>query len=469
MPGVAPTGSGPKAPRAPGAVSRWRARLLPSTVAFLLLGACDGAANTPDGSVRSDRALTVTPDGSTYQDRSPVPAAPDLPSADATRSPGPAPTTDSPPDQATLDARLIAAAWKNDLALARALIDQGADVNAQDETQQSAYLIAASEGHLRLLELTLRHGADVNAKDSFDGTALIRAADRGHADIAGRLVAAGVDLDHVNELGWTALHEAIVLGDGSARYQDTVRVLVAAGADLRLPSRRDGVAPVEHARDRGYDRIVSTLRAGLRSEPLPQQRADRGLLRASTRGDADAAATALRHGARLETRDDHRRTPLLLAATYDQVPVARLLVSLGADPDALDDRHDTPWLVTGVTGSVEMLEALLPARPDLGIKNRYGGLSVIPASERGHVDYVRRVVRTDIDINHVNDLGWTALLEAVILGDGSRRYQQITRILLNAGADPTVADQDGVTPLEHARRQGYDDLARILQRAAADR
>ena len=88
--------------------------------------------------------------------------------------------------------------------------------------------------------------------------------------------------------------------------------------------------------------------------------------------------------------------------------MARLLVALGADPDALDDRHDTPWLVTGVTGSVAMLEVLLPADPDLTIRNRFGGLSIIPASERGHVDYVRRVVKTDIDVNHVNDLGWTA-------------------------------------------------------------
>ena len=75
---------------------------------------------------------------------------------------------------------------------------------------------------------------------------------------------------------------------------------------------------------------------------------------------------------------------------------------MGADPDALDDQHDTPWLVTGVTGSVTMLEALLPASPDLTVVNRFGGVSVIPASERGHVEYVRRVVTTDIDVDHVN-------------------------------------------------------------------
>jgi len=64
-----------------------------------------------------------------------------------------------------------------------------------------------------------------------------------------------------------------------------------------------------------------------------------------------------------------------------------------------------------------MLEVLLPAGSDLTIRDRYGGVSVIPASERGHVDDVRRVVTTGIDVNHVNDLTWTALSEAVVLGD----------------------------------------------------
>ena len=186
------------------------------------------------------------------------------------------------------------------------------------------------------------------------------------------------------------------------------------------------------------------------------------LLDAAASGDAERVTAALQKGADIETRDDHDRTPLLLAASYDHVDVARVLIANGADPNALDDRHDTPWLVTGVTGSVAMLEVLLPAKPDLTIRNRFGGVAVIPASHRGHVDYVRRVVQTDIDINHVNDPGWTALLEAVILGDGSERWQQIVQILLDAGADPTIADNEGVTPLQHARAKGYDAIARIL-------
>ena len=375
------------------------------------------------------------------------------------------PKTLSPSEQERLDGQLIEAAWQNDVAVARRLIARGADVNAKDDSVQSAYLIATSEGYLDLLELTLRNGADVDSKDSFNGTGLIRAAERGHWDVVGRLIRAGTPLDHVNDLGWTALHEAIVLGDGSTRYVDTVRVLVAAGADVRLPSRRDGVTPVEHARSKGYDAIADLLAKAAKSDDRgAQERAvDRRLLRSAVEGDADGVALAIRAGARLEARDSDRRTPLLHAVTHDRLAVARVLVALGADPDAVDAQHDTPWLVTGVTGSVAMAEILLPSHPDLTIRNRYGGVSVIPASERGHVDYVRRVVRTGIDVNHVNDLGWTALLEAVILGDGSRPYQRIVRILLEAGADPAIADRDGTTALEHAEAQGQDAVAHILR------
>ncbi len=76
---------------------------------------------------------------------------------------------------------------------------------------------------------------------------------------------------------------------------------------------------------------------------------------------------------------------------------------------------------------------------------------------------MRRVVTTGIDVDHVNRLGWTALLEAVILGDGGARHQEIVRILLDAGADPSLADAEGVTALEHAERLGRTEIARLLR------
>ncbi|MFC6155670.1 ankyrin repeat domain-containing protein [Kribbella jiaozuonensis] len=368
----------------------------------------------------------------------------------------------------TLDSQLIAAAWKNDVAEARRLIKAGANVNALDDTVQSAFLIAASEGYLELLNLTLANGADVRSLDSYHGTALIRAAERGHAAVVGRLIQAGVAIGHVNNLGWTALHEAVILGKGTPEYVDTVRLLIAAGADPTKPAVNDGATPLQAAKDRGQTAVSAALNTKPPSDATSSAAAaGEALLSAATAGDADKVAAALAAGAPIESRDKHRRTALLLASLNDRVDVARLLVELGADPDAQDDQHDSAWLVTGVTGSVAMLETLLPANPDLTLRNRFGGISVIPASERGHVDYVRRVVKTKINLNHVNNLGWTALLEAIILGKGTEPWQQIVQILVDAGADPNLADADGVTPLQHAESRGYDEIANTLRRAGA--
>ena len=367
--------------------------------------------------------------------------------------------------QRELDRRLIAAAWDDDVTDATLLIAAGADVNTKDRTKQSAYLISTSEGYLDLLDLTLKHGADVDSLDKYDGTGLIRAAERGHHDIVGRLLQTDIDVDHVNNLGWVALHEAIVLGNGGGRYVDTVRALVAGGADLEVEPRRDGISPLNHAKRRGFDQIATTIDSALTSK-IAESEADAALLRAARSGDPDAAAVALRNGADLETKDESGRTPLLLAATGDRPAVARLLVDLGADPDALDDRHDSPWLVTGVNGSVRMARIIAAAKPDYGLLNRFGGTSIIPASERGHDDYVAWVVdHTSIDVDHVNELGWTALLEAVILGEGSKRWQRIVQTLLEAGADPAIADKDGVTPLQHARKRGHGQIVKIIEGA----
>ncbi len=161
---------------------------------------------------------------------------------------------------------LIAAAYGNHVEVAEILIDAGADVNVKDETRQSAYLISTSEvgDDPRLLELTLANGADVHSLDSYDGTGLIRAAERGYTGIIERLLETDTRVDHVNNLGWTALLEAIILGDCGPAHIEVVRLLIGAGADVSLADG-NGVTPLQHAEQRDCDAIAGLLReAGVR-------------------------------------------------------------------------------------------------------------------------------------------------------------------------------------------------------------
>lgn len=155
---------------------------------------------------------------------------------------------------------LVAAAYENHLEVARKLIEAGADVNVKDDTEQSAYLISTSEvgDDPRLLRLTLENGADVESLDSYNGTGLIRASERGYAEIVKELLNTDIDVDHVNNLEWTALLEAIILGDGGSQHTEVVRLLVDSGADVNLADG-DGVTPLEHARKSDYKEIVQIL------------------------------------------------------------------------------------------------------------------------------------------------------------------------------------------------------------------
>jgi uncharacterized protein len=155
---------------------------------------------------------------------------------------------------------LIAAAYRNHVEVARLLVRAGADVDRQDRTRQSAFLIATSDGYVDLLRLTLEAGADVHGTDSYNGTGLIRAADRGHVDVIRELLKTPIRLDHVNRLGWTALLEAVILGDGGPRHTEVVRLLVEAGAGVNIADS-GGVTPLAHARTRGFTAIVGILEA----------------------------------------------------------------------------------------------------------------------------------------------------------------------------------------------------------------
>jgi ankyrin repeat protein len=165
----------------------------------------------------------------------------------------------------------------------------------------------------------------------------------------------------------------------------------------------------------------------------------------------------------VDARDGDGRTAITAAAMREDVEAVRELIDAGADVDLQDDDRRNPLLLCGENGNVALLREVLRGDPDLGATNRYGGVALIPACERGHEEMVRALLETEIDVDHVNDLGWTALLETVLLGDGDAAHQRILRMLIDAGADRSITDRDGVTALEHARERGYAEMVAMLE------
>ncbi len=212
---------------------------------------------------------------------------------------------------------------------------------------------------------------------------------------------------------------------------------------------------------------VAFLLAGCGGVNGPSHGGDRpqanAFVAAAGSGDADTVRRAISAGIDVDARDTGGRTSVTAAALGEHTDVVRLLVDAGADVNLQDNDRNNALLVCGETGNVEVLREVLRAKPDLTLTNRFGGTALIPAADRGHVEMVRALLQTDIPIDHVNRLGWTALLEAVILGDGGPAHQQIVRLLVAAGADVELADRDGVTPLEHARRRGLGEIAQLLE------
>ena len=160
---------------------------------------------------------------------------------------------------------LHVAVYRKRYDAARLLLAKGSDANALDRQRYDAVTIAAVADDVPMLKLVLEGGASAkNVTSPYDGTALIAAAHLGHVEVVQILIKAGAPLDHVNNLTWTALMESIVLGDGGKRHTETLRALVAAGANLNIPDRA-GIAPLAHARGRGYKEMVAILeKAGAR-------------------------------------------------------------------------------------------------------------------------------------------------------------------------------------------------------------
>lgn len=191
-------------------------------------------------------------------------------------------------------------------------------------------------------------------------------------------------------------------------------------------------------------------------------------LDAARQGDLDALQACHAQGVDLNTTTVQRTSAITLAAQLQHYDCVAWLMRAGADINQQDNTCLNPFLIACLNNDLRLLRLLLPASPDLNRLTRFGGVGLTSASEKGHVEIVRELLaHTAINVNHTNFLGWTPLLEAIVLNDGGRDQQAIVQLLLDNGASPHLTDKYGKTPLQLARSLGYDAIATQLIQAGA--
>ncbi|OCA85088.1 ankyrin repeat domain-containing protein [Pseudobacillus wudalianchiensis] len=192
------------------------------------------------------------------------------------------------------------------------------------------------------------------------------------------------------------------------------------------------------------------------------------LLQAAEQRETEKVKKLIKKGADINIQDEKKRTPIMIATYHNDVETATVLIKAGADVNIQDHIKNTPFLYAGAEGYIEILKLTIEAGADPTITNRYGGTALIPASEHGYIEVIKELLtKTDIDINHVNNLGWTALMEAIILNNGDKTQQETIQLLIDHGADVNIPDHDMVTPLQHAREKGFKEIEKILLQAGA--
>ncbi|MGJ7030491.1 ankyrin repeat domain-containing protein [Niabella hirudinis] len=194
------------------------------------------------------------------------------------------------------------------------------------------------------------------------------------------------------------------------------------------------------------------------------------IIEAVEKNQLAVVSAALKSGANVNTADKSKRSLLLIATQANNLEMAKLLVANGADVNQQDQIKDSPFLYAGASGFAELVSLFLEHGARFDVFNRYNGSALIPACERGHLVVVKILSNTKgYPIDHINRLGWTALMEAVVLGNGSKKYVEVVQTLVNAGCNVTIPDNDGVTALQHARSRGYAEIAVVLENAATQR
>jgi ankyrin repeat protein len=219
---------------------------------------------------------------------------------------------------------------------------------------------------------------------------------------------------------------------------------------------------------------VAGMLAALAPSPLQAQtppgdrelRVYAGLHAAAAIGDIAEIEKLIKEGENPNLQDSNSRTPLIVAAYRKHHDAVRALLRLGANPNARDLQRFDILTIGAVNNDLELVKIALEGGTDpRAVAGNYDGTALISAAHLGHVEIVKALIAAKANLDHVNSMGWTALLMCVVLGNNSKEHIATVDALVKAGADVDIKDRGGNTALTHARARRYDEMIKIIEPA----
>lgn len=234
---------------------------------------------------------------------------------------------------------LFLAVINEKIRAARLLLEKGANVDAAAREGDTPLLVAL-HGSRRMANLLIENGADIEVENDHGWNALHNATFGGFEDVVALLIEKGLDVNAATNNGITPL-----FGAGMRGRPDLVKLLVQKGAEVNV-ANGDGVALLQRMIVDGRKEIIKILlAAGARTDTKGLRYGRTGLHWAAIKGSTDLAELLLSHGAAPDQKDSAGKTPLFYAGKYGSKDVADLLLSRGAAPCAMEKNYGkSPWL-----------------------------------------------------------------------------------------------------------------------------